>query len=77
MDKKYWIALSAIEQLSPCFFKALIEYFGDAEKAFNASLEDFKNIDTTLKKVSNFLEKRKCFLIFRLENRHIMDTFYM
>lgn len=58
MDKKYWIALSAIEQLSPCFFKALIEYFGDAEKAFNASLEDFKNIDTTLKKVSNFLEKR-------------------
>lgn len=58
MKKKFWIALSAIEQLDPYFFKALIEYFGDAEKAFNATTEDFKNINTTIKKVSNFLEKR-------------------
>lgn len=59
MEKKYWIALSAIEQLEPRFFRSLIEHFGNAELAFNASLAELKNIEeVTVKKVENFLTKR-------------------
>ena len=59
MENKYWIALSAIEQLEPRFFRSLVEYFGSAEKAFNSSLEELKNIDgATVKKIDNFLLKR-------------------
>ena len=59
MEKKYWVALSAIEQLDSLFYKALYEHFGDVEKAFNASLDELKNIEgLSVKKVENFLKKR-------------------
>ena len=59
MEKKYWIALSAIEQIDSLFFMALYEYFGDVEKVFNASLIELKNIEgLSVRKVENFLRKR-------------------
>ena len=59
MEKKFWIALSAIEQLDSLFFKTFYEYFGDAEKVFNSSLADLKNIEgLSVRKVDNFLKKR-------------------
>ena len=59
MESKFWIGLSAIEQLDAKFFRAIYEYFGSAERAFNASLDDLKNIDgLTIRKVDNFLSKR-------------------
>ena len=45
MKKKYWIAFSSIEQIDSSFILKLYDYFGDIEQAFQASLNDLKNID--------------------------------
>ncbi len=60
MNKKYWIAFSAIEQLDSTFIQRLYNYFGDIETAYNAQLSDLKQIDgLSVKKAENFIEKRK------------------
>ena len=59
MKMKYWIGLSAIEQVDAKFFKLLYEYFGDIEMAFNASANDLKQISgLSIRKAENFLAKR-------------------
>jgi len=59
MKNKYWIAFSSIEQIDAGFIKKLYEYFGDIEKAFNATVFDLKNIDgLSVKKAENFLRLR-------------------
>lgn len=59
MEDKFWIGLSAIEQLDALFFRALLEFFGDAEKAFCASASEIKSIEgLSTRKVENFLRKR-------------------
>ncbi len=59
MKKKYWIAFSSIEQIDSSFILKLYEYFGDIEQAFQASLNDLKNIDgLSVKKAENFLKYR-------------------
>lgn len=59
MKKKYWIAFSSIEQIDSSFILKLYEYFGDIEQAFQASLNDLKNIDgLSVKKAENFLRYR-------------------
>ncbi len=45
MKNKYWIAFSSIEQIDSRFIQRLYNYFGDIEKAFNASIDELKNID--------------------------------
>lgn len=60
MNKKYWIAFSAIEQLDSTFIQKLYEYFGDIETAYRSSLGDLKQIEgLSVKKSENFIEKRK------------------
>ena len=59
MKDKYWIAFSSIEQIDSTFIQRLYEYFKDIEKAFNASLDDLKNIEgLSVKKSENFLKYR-------------------
>ena len=60
MNTKYWVAFSAIEQLDSTFIQKLYNYFGDIETAFNANLDDLKQIEgLSVKKTENFIEKRK------------------
>ncbi len=60
MNKKFWIAFSAIEQLDSTFIQRLYNYFGDIETAFGAALNDLKQIEgLSVKKAENFIEKRK------------------
>ncbi len=60
MNKKYWIAFSAIEQLDSTFVQKLYNYFGDIETAYGASLSDLKQIEgLSVRKAENFIEKRK------------------
>ena len=42
MNKKYWVAFSAIDQLDSTFIQRLYNYFGDVETAFNATRKDLK-----------------------------------
>lgn len=59
MNKKYWIAFSAIEEIDSTFVQRLYNYFGDIEAAFNASLSDLSQIEGfSVKKAQNFIEKR-------------------
>lgn len=59
MKQKYWIGFSSIEQLDSNFVHALYNYFGDIELAFNAGLDEIKNIEgLSVKKAENFLRKR-------------------
>ena len=60
MNKMYWVAFSAIDQLDSTFIQRLYNYFGDVETAFNATRKDLEQIDgLSIKKAENFLEKRK------------------
>ena len=66
MKNKYWIAFSSIEQIDSRFIQRLYNYFGDIEAAFNASLNDLKNIDgLSSKKAENFIKYRDKFEIDR------------
>lgn len=59
MKNKYWIAFSSIEQIDSRFIQRLYNYFGDIEAAFNASLDDLKNIDSlSSKKAESFIKYR-------------------
>ena len=59
MKNKYWIAFSSIEQIDSRFIQRLYNYFGDIEAAFNASLDDLKNIDgLSSKKAESFIKYR-------------------
>ena len=58
MDK-FWIAFSSIEQINSEFVQRLYNYFGNIEKAFNASLGDLSNIEgLSIKKAENFIKTR-------------------
>jgi len=58
-QSKYWIAFSSIEQIDSRFVQRLYNYFGDIEKAYNASLVDLSQIDgLNMKKAQTFIEKR-------------------
>lgn len=59
MKSKYWIALSSIEQIDSRFIIRLYNYFGDIERAFNASLGDLVHIDgINIKKAETFITLR-------------------
>lgn len=59
IKNKYWIAFSAIEEINSSFIQRLYNYFGDIEKAYNASLSDLSQIDgLNIKKAETFLQKR-------------------
>lgn len=59
MKSKYWIAFSSIEQIDSHFIQRLYNYFGDIEKAFNASKEELQNIEgLSVRKAENFIKYR-------------------
>ena len=59
MNTKFWTAFSSIEQLDSTFIQRLYNYFGNIETAFNASLNDLKQIEgLSIKKAENFVQKR-------------------
>ncbi len=59
MKNKYWIAFSSIEQIDSKFIQRLFNYFGNIELAFNADLNELKNIEgLSVKKAENFLKYR-------------------
>ena len=55
--RKYWVALSSIEEIGSSFIQRLYNYFGDIESAFNAT--DLSCIDgLSVKKAEHFLRLR-------------------
>ena len=59
MNTKFWTAFSSIEQLDSTFIQRLYNYFGNIETAFNASLNDLRQIEgLSIKKAENFVQKR-------------------
>ena len=59
MNKKYWIAFSSIEEIDSAFVQRLYNYFGDIERAYNASLRDLEQIEgLSINKADEFLVKR-------------------
>ena len=68
MKHKYWISLSSAEQLDSVFVRLLYEYFGDIERVFNCSKNDFSSIEgLNIKKAETFLKIR--------DNLNIEKTF--
>ena len=58
MDK-FWIAFSAIEQVDSSFVQRLYNYFGDIERAYNASKRDLEQIEgLSINKAEEFWESR-------------------
>ena len=60
MKTKFWTAFASIEQLDSTFIQRLYNYFGDVETAWNATLNDLKQIEgLSVRKTENYLEKKK------------------
>ena len=55
--RKYWVALSSIEEIGSSFIQRLYHYFGDIESAFNAT--DLSQIEgLNIKKAEKYLRLR-------------------
>lgn len=68
-NNKYWIAFSSIEGIDSRFITDVYNYFGDIEKAFNSSKEEFSQIDGLSKiKLKNFLTAREKLDIDKVNN---------
>ncbi len=60
LNSKYWIAFSSIENIDSEFILRLYNYFGDIERAWNVSENEFQHIDgLSIKKSENFVNARK------------------
>ena len=60
MKTKFWTAFASIEQLDSTFIQRLYNYFGDVETAWNASLNDLKQIEgLSVRKTENYFAKKK------------------
>lgn len=62
-EKKYWLAFSAFFQIGPKKFKILLDYFGSASKAWEASDQEIKSLGMGEKTTTNFLKFRTKFEI--------------
>lgn len=59
MLDKYWIGFSSIEQIDSSFMQRLYNYFGNIEKAFNATHQELSCIEgLSVRKAENFLKIR-------------------
>ena len=72
--RKYWVALSSIEEIGSSFIQRLYHYFGDIESAFNAT--DLSQIEgLNIKKAEKFLRLRDKLdvdkIVAEVENRGI------
>lgn len=60
-EQKYWAAFSAFPGIGPLRFKLLLEYFGNAKKAWEAKREELEEIHLGQKLTSKFLHFRNTF----------------
>jgi len=60
-EKKYWVAFNVFDGIGPLRFKLLLNYFGTAEKAFNAAEEKLMEVGLGEGLVKRFIEFRKTF----------------
>jgi len=58
-EKKYWAAFNVFEGIGPLRFKLLLDYFGTAEKAYNSSESQLREIGLGEKLVDKFINFRK------------------
>lgn len=60
MKTKFWTAFASIDQLDSTFIQRLYNHFGDIEIAWNATLNDLKQIEgLSVQKTNNYLAKKK------------------
>ncbi|MGB9637182.1 MAG: DNA-processing protein DprA [Microgenomates group bacterium] len=57
-EKKYWVLFNILEGIGPLRFKLLLDYFGSAKDAFNASQESLQEIGLGEKLIAKFLNFR-------------------
>jgi DNA processing protein len=60
-EKEYWVAFNVCQGIGPVRFKLLLEYFGSAQKAFEAPVEELIKIGLPKNLVSKFADFRKNF----------------
>lgn len=60
-DLPYWIAFNYFEGIGPVRFKVLLDYFGTAKAAYEASEKIWKELGLPNKVVHDFLELRRNF----------------
>ncbi len=58
MDKKFWVAFTLVKGIGAVRLRALLDYFGDAESAWNASPFDLASAGLTAKLAQRVLETR-------------------
>ena len=58
-EKKYWVAFSVFPGVGPVRFKLLLDYFGSAQKAWNASADTLKKIKLGEKLTDQFVDFRR------------------
>ncbi len=56
--KKYWVGLNLVKGIGSVRFGSLLDYFGDAETAWNASPADLRETGLPAKIIETFLGKR-------------------
>ncbi len=60
-EKQYWVAFSVFPGVGPVRFKLLLNYFGSAKKAWEASVSELKTIKLGEKLSEEFAHFRKTF----------------
>ncbi|MDO8581821.1 MAG: DNA-processing protein DprA [bacterium] len=58
-EKKYWVALSHAEALTPLYWKQLLSVFPSAEAIWHASQKDLENAGATVALATNLIQIRK------------------
>lgn len=77
MNKKYWVALSSIEEFDSKFILALYEYFGDVERIFNCGVNELIEFSQQTsgvykKKLDIFIKQRDKLNIDKVYN-YVLD----
>ena len=60
-ERLYYLAFSLIEGIGPVRFKLLLEYFGNAKKAWEGDKSEYEKISLNQKLIDQIVEKRKKF----------------
>jgi len=60
-ETKYWVAFSVFPGIGPVRFKLLLNYFGSAKKAWEASAEELDSVNLGPKLTEKFIHFRNTF----------------
>ena len=58
-DLRYWVGFNKVRGIAAARFRALLDYFGDLETAWNASVHDLRQAGLDKRSVDNLLAARK------------------